>query len=115
LRYILELYEDADPAFIKTLGRVKDQIGDWHDWDELAKTANDVLDAKADRELLEKIDEIGKKKLKAAMRSAKSMQEHYLKHKIELGTRKPPLSVSAESVSLDTAAVPGIRQSRAGK
>src|SRR5665213_1882446 len=39
LRYILQLGEDDGGKFVDTLGEVKDAIGEWHDWNELAAIA----------------------------------------------------------------------------
>jgi CHAD domain-containing protein len=43
LRYILQLAKGSNSKFIKALGEVKDQIGAWHDWIELATIAKNAL------------------------------------------------------------------------
>jgi CHAD domain-containing protein len=45
LRYLLQMAEDQekDSQFIQDLGEVKDAIGEWHDWEELTKTARHVI------------------------------------------------------------------------
>ena len=43
LRYVLQLSSDSDRKFIDALGEVKDAIGEWHDWSELAAVAAEVL------------------------------------------------------------------------
>ena len=44
LRYVLQLAKGQNTGFVDALGEVKDAIGEWHDWSELAAVANDVLD-----------------------------------------------------------------------
>ena len=43
LRYILQLYADADPGLVDALGEVQRRIGDWHDWQQLAEIAREIL------------------------------------------------------------------------
>src|ERR1039458_5461523 len=78
LRYILQLDEDADPKFLNVLGTVKDRIGDWHDWQQLAEIAQKVLDPQDDRAALKKIEAIGKKKFNQALAAAHAMRTRYL-------------------------------------
>jgi CHAD domain-containing protein len=85
LRYILQLDEHADPKFMNALGTVKDQIGDWHDWQQLAKIAQKVLDPQDDRAALKKIEAIGKKKFNQALASAHAMRTRYLNACIQTG------------------------------
>jgi CHAD domain-containing protein len=45
LRSVLQLASGADGhRFVEDLGRVKDAIGEWHDWEHLVGVAADVLD-----------------------------------------------------------------------
>jgi CHAD domain-containing protein len=78
LRYLLQLSEDADPKFVSALVDVKDEIGDWHDWQQLAKIAQKVLDPQADGAALKKIEGIGKKKFDQALAAAQTMKTRYL-------------------------------------
>ena len=41
LRYVLQLAKDPDLKFVNALGKVEDQIGDWHDWQQLAEIAGE--------------------------------------------------------------------------
>ncbi len=44
LRYLLQNAQpEADPQFVKALGNVKDQIGEWHDWEELRGIAAELF------------------------------------------------------------------------
>ena len=75
---MLQLGEDADPKLVSALGDVKDQIGDWHDWQQLAKIAQKVLDPQEDRAAVKKIEAIGKKKFTEALAAAQTMRTRYL-------------------------------------
>jgi CHAD domain-containing protein len=78
LRYVLQLAEDADPKFVDALGKLKDRIGDWHDWQQLAIAAKDALHPHKDRPTLNKIRQIEKKKLDQALDAARAVRTEYL-------------------------------------
>jgi CHAD domain-containing protein len=78
LRYVLQLFPDADEQFIAALGKVKDQIGDWHDWQQLGEIAHKVLDGETDKLLLQKIQTAEKRKFSRAMTSIESLRTRYL-------------------------------------
>lgn len=78
LRYVLQLFPDADNRLIEALGKVKDEIGDWHDWQQLDEIARKILDCEADKTLLQKIGTAEKRKLTRALASAESLRTHYL-------------------------------------
>jgi len=77
LRYMLQLAKSSDPKIMDDLGRVKDLVGDWHDWQELAKIAKSVLDPQEDGLALLKIDEIGNRKFKDALTRANAARKKY--------------------------------------
>jgi CHAD domain-containing protein len=77
LRYMLQLDSGTDPEWIDGLGEVKNSIGEWHDWMELLKIANKVLDPKFDGALLKQIEKGGKTKLHFALAAANSMRLQY--------------------------------------
>lgn len=79
LRYVLELFPQADQGFIKSLGKVKDEIGDWHDWQQLGEIAREVLDAQKDRQLLAEINMIVKQKLAQSLAAANALRRGYLR------------------------------------
>lgn len=78
LRYVLELFSQSDQGFIDSLGKVKDEIGDWHDWQQLREIAREVLDAKDDRVLLTQIDAAVRQKLAHALAGGNALQRRYL-------------------------------------
>lgn len=79
LRYILQLAPDPDTGFGAALGRVKDQIGEWHDWQQLAEVAAGFLGPRQDRALLTQIGRIGKQKLRQALAASNALRKRYLK------------------------------------
>jgi CHAD domain-containing protein len=78
LRYVLELFPHADKGFVELLGKVKEEIGEWHDWQQLGEIAREVLDAQEDRELLAQIDAVPKQKLAQALAGANALRQRYL-------------------------------------
>jgi CHAD domain-containing protein len=77
LRYMLQLARTADGKMVDALGKVKDQVGDWHDWQELARIAKGVLNKKEDGPALNKIEEIGKKKFEQALATTNTVRKQY--------------------------------------
>jgi CHAD domain-containing protein len=78
LRSILQLFPKSDAGLVNALGKVKDQIGDWHDWQQLSGFARSALDAREDRALLEQIEETGEHKLEEALAAARTLRRRYL-------------------------------------
>jgi CHAD domain-containing protein len=78
LRFVLQLASDANLKFVNALAKVKEQIGDWHDWQEMAKIAAKVLNPQDDRATLKKIDEITNRKLAQALVAAEGIRAHAL-------------------------------------
>lgn len=79
LRYVLQLFPSADRGLVDSLGKVKDEIGDWHDWQQLAGIARDILNARKDKALLDEIDASAKQKLAHALSGANALRRRYLK------------------------------------
>lgn len=78
LRYVLQALPGADQGFVDALGAVKDQIGEWHDWQQLAEVANGALPDPADQALLTEIAKTVRKKLSQAKAISNAMREHWL-------------------------------------
>lgn len=74
LRYVLQLFPDADRGLVDALGKVKDEIGAWHDWQQLQGIARQVLDARQDKALLAQIDAAVKEKLAHALAGANALR-----------------------------------------
>jgi CHAD domain-containing protein len=78
LLYVLNLVRNADVEFIDALGKAKDEIGDWHDWYQLTKIAEQTLDIKNDRAALKRIEDTSKKKLDGALTAARDIKRRGL-------------------------------------
>jgi CHAD domain-containing protein len=86
LRSILQLFPHSDEVFVAALGKVKDRIGDWHDWQQLSGFAREVLDPREDEALLAQIDSTGRHKLDEALAASNSLRRRYLKSSPKNGT-----------------------------
>ena len=80
LRYILQLAEDANQhELVDKLGKVKDAIGEWHDWEELCAIAKDVLDDHGAKcKLLPKLVAISETKYDEALSLAEHIRKVFL-------------------------------------
>jgi CHAD domain-containing protein len=79
LRYVLQTFPDPDTGFIDALGKVKDEIGNWHDWQQLLEIARAVLDRPEDRPFLAEIDGMARQKMAQALASANALRRRYLR------------------------------------
>ena len=80
LRYVLQLFPQAGKGFIDALAKVKDQIGAWHDWEQLLAIAREALDRQADRELLQHVEATSRRKLMQALAGANGLRQRYLSY-----------------------------------
>ncbi|HEX6495784.1 MAG TPA: CHAD domain-containing protein, partial [Acidobacteriaceae bacterium] len=78
LRYVLQLAEGQDGEFIDALGEVKDVIGEWHDWNELAAVATEILEHGSRCKVLKQIRETATAKFDHALSLAESMRKRFL-------------------------------------
>ena len=77
LRYVLQLASEADRHFIDALGEVKDAIGEWHDWTELAAVAAKVLDDKGRIPLSKQVASVVQAKLENALSLATRLRRNF--------------------------------------
>ena len=78
LRYILQALPESDKGFIDALSVVKDQIGEWHDWQQLAEVAAVAIPGAKDKALLDEIRQTERKKLRQAKSVSNAMREGWL-------------------------------------
>lgn len=78
LRYVLQMAPSADSKFVEELGKVKDTIGEWHDWEELISIANEVLGHGPHCKLIRRLREISDSKYQEAVGSAEGMRKRYI-------------------------------------
>lgn len=77
LRYMLQLNQQTDDKLVEALGEAKDSIGEWHDWVELLKIAQKVLDPGSDGEALQQIEGTGNQKFEHALTVANRVRDRY--------------------------------------
>jgi CHAD domain-containing protein len=98
LHDVLRLAEKpSKPEFIDVLSEVKDAIGDWHDWEELAAIAGRVLNHGANCKLLAKLKEVSSDKYEHALSLAIRMRKRFLRAQ----NRKPagPVLVATAGIA----------------
>jgi CHAD domain-containing protein len=95
LRYMLELSAEADQTLIASLGIVKDAIGEWHDWVELLKIAQKVLDAEADGGNLKRLEDIVRERLESAVAAANHLRERYFNSEARARGNKKVIQMAA--------------------
>ena len=78
LRYVLQLGQNSDSKFVAELGDVKDQIGLWHDWNELAAISSQILDHRAGCPIAAQVRSRTREELKKALKSANALRAQYL-------------------------------------
>ena len=116
LRYLLQMADDSgDQRFVDELGRVKDAIGEWHDWEELVAITRDVLDHGAACKLVRKLKDIADSKYNTAIESAENLRNVYLRPATRKRARsaKPDSHLLASSVLAATSALTGSVHRRA--
>ena len=108
LRNVLQMADNADQQeFITRLGEVKDVIGEWHDWQELTETAEDILDHGTRCQLLRELQRISEVKYQRALALADATRKKYLRlpPRKTGRTRGPRQPIPAKPVWQATAAL----------
>ena len=92
LRYTLQLSEEAqDNELVVRLGRVKDAIGEWHDWEELVAIAIEIIAHGPQCKLLRQLKGICEEKFEEALEVIDNMRGTYVegKRRVKTGKREP--------------------------
>jgi hypothetical protein len=84
--YVLQLAENPDNDFVDALDEVKDDIGEWHDWQELLGIGRNVLPHRGCK-LLSEIQSTAQKKLELAIDAANRVRQQKLGLKLSKGRR----------------------------
>jgi CHAD domain-containing protein len=74
LHYMLQLVPSQSGDHMTSYARVKDTVGDWHDWLELKCIAESVLDPEIDAPILGEIGAALQQKLLVALNAANSLR-----------------------------------------
>jgi CHAD domain-containing protein len=102
LRYILQMAEESNGEFVASLGEVKDAIGEWHDWEELARIAKQVIQHPGCK-LVVQIRSTAQQKFEHALFSANSMRRRFLqpagRRKFPSGTSRAPALASVSAIA----------------
>jgi CHAD domain-containing protein len=82
LRYAMQLSEEAQhDELVARLGRVKDAIGQWHDWEELVEIATEIIGHGPQSKLLRQLKRISEEKCEKALDITDEMRSLYNKGK----------------------------------
>jgi CHAD domain-containing protein len=92
LRNILRLANEADQDLIAALAKVKDAIGEWHDWEELVNIADKVLDHGTQCRLMQQLKSTTRDKFESALSQAEQLRQRYFGLS---GKKKPSRARSA--------------------
>lgn len=88
LRYVLEAENrSSNRELIGALGKCKDAIGEWHDWEALVKIAQEQLRGESKRETLKKLRAVQKRKYEFAVSITNQMRRKYVH--ADFATRNP--------------------------
>jgi CHAD domain-containing protein len=80
LGYILQMAAGASSKFIDDLRAVKDGIGEWHDWEELASLSKNAVHHGNRCGLVLELRRIAQRKYEHALPLAKALRKKYLRN-----------------------------------
>jgi CHAD domain-containing protein len=92
LRNVLRLSDAPDQDLIAALAKVKDAIGEWHDWEELVNLAAKVLDHGSQCRLMQQLKSTTRDKFESALSQAEQLRKRYFGVS---GKKKPSSARSA--------------------
>lgn len=78
MRNVLKLGDMPNQELIDALGKTKDAIGEWHDWEELVAIAERVLEHGDQCRLIRQLKDITAKKYQTALTQAEQLRKRYL-------------------------------------
>jgi hypothetical protein len=85
---VLQMSDDANHVrFVESLGKVKDAIGEWHDWEELIAIAARILHHGPSCSLLHEFRVVSSRKYECALLSRPKCDRTTLSRQIEAGGR----------------------------
>jgi CHAD domain-containing protein len=92
LRNVLRLSDAPDQDLIAALAKVKDAIGEWHDWEELVNIAAKVLAHGSQCRLMQQLKSTTRDKFESALSQAEQLRKRYFGVS---GKKKPSSARSA--------------------
>ena len=90
LRDLLQNANGPSERLMKNLGTVKDAIGEWHDWDQLVRVAQEVLRSPQGRSLMAKLKSTRDQKYKQALSATARLRAEYFPPSTSRQHKKPP-------------------------
>ena len=106
LRNVLRLSDQpGDSEFLKELGKVKDAIGEWHDWQELITICTGLLDHGSSCKLMKQLKQISDSKYERALSLTGHLRSKYLKGGQKHRMRNAKPTVLSAPVLTATAAI----------
>ena len=101
IRYLAEIAEDSPSQahFLEQMKSVQDAIGEWHDWETLAKTAEELFGDRMNCALLMEIQSLFSARYSAAVSSVARLLAHYAPP----AARKQPRSAGKEQTAHQSA------------
>jgi CHAD domain-containing protein len=79
VRSVLQTFSPGEAPLIRMLEKVKHEIGDWHDWQQLLEMARNLLDPRQDRAFLKQLNAIAQRKFAPALTSANALRRWILR------------------------------------
>lgn len=106
LRNLLQMADNTPRQdLIDELGKAKDAIGEWHDWEELIGVANDALDHAPRCRLLRELKRISNEKYEHALTITENMRRKYFRSPRSKKPGSPAAIGFAQPVLLATASL----------
>ncbi len=96
---LFQITSGGSSVFVRDLGRVKDAIGEWHDWEELVLTAQEVLDHGTRCKLLARFKRNVEGKYERALLLSESLRKKYVQSQApgdEVPVASPPAGDAIE-------------------
>jgi CHAD domain-containing protein len=98
VRYTLQFSKEMqDDQFVDSLGKVKDSIGKWHDWEELVAIAVEEIGHRPHCKLLRQMEKIAGRKFDEALAATSKMRRDYLD-----GKRPAPGARTGQTIPFST-------------
>ncbi len=85
LQNVLQIATGRPPAFVRDLGKVKNAIGEWHDWLQLLLTTQEVLDHGPRCALLTRLKRIVQGKYEHALSLSETLRKKYVPSPADAG------------------------------
>jgi CHAD domain-containing protein len=100
LQNVLQMATGRPTAFVRDLGKVKNAIGEWHDWLQLVLTTQEVLDHGARCKILTRLKRIVQSKYAHAVSLAESLRKKYVQSAGAGESDSAPSPLACEAIEM---------------